>query len=78
MPKRAENPCIRTNPNASPQECIGHACVACGRVFFCNAEERHQCPPRPERTATGIERTPCFGERLSHATDLRYLSGDND
>jgi len=52
--------CIRTT-DESP--CNGHSCCSCDRVFFCG--EKHTCPPRPERVATGIVRRQTFTERLS-------------
>lgn len=60
MPK-----CIR---GLKSVECKGHECVACSRAFFCG--ENHSCTPRPERTETGVIRTPSVGERLSQGFEM--------
>ena len=63
--------CIRAYKENEP--CGGHSCIACGRVFYCG--EKHTCTPRPERTATGIERRQTFAERLS--SGAKMLNWDN-
>jgi hypothetical protein len=54
-------PCLRDYKEDEP--CRGHECCSCGGTFRCG--DRHECPPRPERTKTGIERRQTFAERLS-------------
>jgi len=67
----AGSTCIRHYKDGEP--CGGHSCIACGRVFYCG--EKHTCTPRPERTATGIERRQTFAERLS--SGAKMLDWDN-
>lgn len=64
--------CIRSYKD--DEQCGGHRCIACNRVFYCG--EKHVCTPRPERTATGIERRQTFAERLS--VGIKMLAEDDD